>query len=155
MARWRWKLRRLAGLDSARRVLLIEAAALLLLARLALLLLPFPWLARRLGTFVPPTDSRVALGGSESAQEHRLLAHEVGWAVTRAARHVPFTAVCLPQAMAAQFMLRRRHVATVMHFGVAKGIATPLSAHAWLYAAGVEVTGFPVAEGFTKIGCFV
>jgi len=31
----------------------------------------------------------------------------------------------------------------------------PLDAHAWLDAAGVEVTGYPVAEGFAEIACFV
>jgi hypothetical protein len=31
----------------------------------------------------------------------------------------------------------------------------PLDAHAWLDAAGVEVTGYPVAENFAEIACFV
>ena len=80
---------------------------------------------------------------------------EIGWAVTRAARYVPFRAVCLPQAMAARVMLRRRGVASVMHFGAAKGEAKPFDAHAWLDAAGVEVTGYPLANGFAEIACFV
>jgi hypothetical protein len=75
--------------------------------------------------------------------------------VTRAARYVPFRAVCLPQAMAARLMLKRRGIASTMHFGAAKGEAKPLDAHAWLDAAGVEVTGFPVAEKFAEIACFV
>ena len=68
--------------------------------------------------------------------------------MTRAARHVPFKAVCLPQAMAARVMLKRRGVASVMHFGAARGQEKPLDAHAWLDAAGVEVTGYPVAKQF-------
>ncbi|HVH80878.1 MAG TPA: hypothetical protein VM782_15890, partial [Stellaceae bacterium] len=66
MARWHWKLRRLAGLGRARRALLIEAAGWLLLARLALVLVPFPVLARRLGTFVPPTDGRLSQQRADS-----------------------------------------------------------------------------------------
>jgi hypothetical protein len=31
----------------------------------------------------------------------------------------------------------------------------PLDDHAWPDAAGVEVTGYPVAEGFAEIACFV
>ncbi len=75
--------------------------------------------------------------------------------MTRSARYLPFKAVCLPQAMAAQAMLRRRGVTSVMHFGAARGEEKPLDAHAWLDAAGVEVTGYPVAERFAEIACFV
>jgi hypothetical protein len=52
-------------------------------------------------------------------------------------------------------MLKRRGVASVMHFGAAKGEMKPLDAHAWLDAAGVEVTGYPVAKNFAEIACFV
>jgi len=68
---------------------------------------------------------------------------------------VPFNAVCLPQAMTARIMLKRRGVGSVLHFGAAKGEQKPLDAHAWLDAAGVEVTGYPVAAKFTEIACFV
>jgi hypothetical protein len=83
-----------------------------------------------------------------------------GWAVTRAARHVPFNAVCLPQAMAARIMLKRRGVDSVLHFGARIGQDKigqdkPIDAHAWLDAAGVEVTGYPVANTFAEIACFV
>jgi hypothetical protein len=156
MARRYWKLRRFAALGWAQRALLIEAVALLSITRLALLLVPFPLLAKRFGTFVPPSDGRVTLQRSPGAEEHVRLAREIGRVVTRAARHAPFRAVCLPQAMAAQIMLRRRNVPSVMHFGAAKEAgSSSLSAHAWLVAAGVKVTGFPVAETFAEIGCFV
>ena len=75
--------------------------------------------------------------------------------MTRSARYVPFKAVCLPQAMAARVMLKRRGVPSVMHFGAARGDDKPLDAHAWLDAAGVEVTGYPVADKFAEIACFV
>jgi hypothetical protein len=125
-----------------------------LAARIALIFVPFPRLARRLGTFVPPADAR-ASGQAGSTPEQVRLAEEIGWAVTRAARYVPFKAVCLPQATAARVMLKRRGVASVMHFGAAKGQTKPLDAHARLDAAGIEVTGYPVAENFAEIACFV
>jgi hypothetical protein len=136
-----------------RRALVAEAVLCLLLARLALLFIPFPRLARRLGRFVPPDEAR-RLAAAPSARGAQAAA-EIGWTVTRAARYVPFRAVCLPQAMAARVMLRRRGVASVMHFGAAKGEAKPFDAHAWLDAAGVEVTGYPLANGFAEIACFV
>jgi hypothetical protein len=136
-------------------VLLAEAVACLLAARLALIFIPFPRLARRLGTFVPPADARLTQVGAGTARGHARLAEEIGWAVTRAARYVPFKAVCLPRAVAARAMLERRGVQSVMHFGAAKGTEKPLEAHAWLDAAGVEVTGYPVATNFAEIACFV
>jgi len=149
------KLRRFGQIGGRRRGLLIEAALWLLLARVALLAIPFPTLARRLGAFVPPTDERVTLAGRQASARDARLAEEVGWATVRAARHVPFRAVCLPQAMAARVMLRRRGVASVLHFGAAKGADQPIDAHAWLDAAGVEVTGYPLAGQFAEIACFV
>jgi Transglutaminase-like superfamily len=146
---------RFRQVGNRRRRLAIEAAAWLLIARLALIFVPFPKLARRLGTFVPPSDRRIVAARAAGAKRHAALAAEIGWAVTRAARHVPFKAVCLPQAMAARVMLKRRGVDSVMHFGAAKGGTKPFDAHAWLDAAGVEVTGYPVALRFAEIGCFV
>jgi hypothetical protein len=151
----RRRLRRFAQVGNRRRALLAEAVAWLLLTRLALLLVPFPRLARRLGTFVPPSDARAVAARMSGAPFATTLAEEIGWAVTRAARHVPFNAVCLPQAMTARIMLKRRGVGSVLHFGAAKGDQKPLDAHAWLDAAGVDVTGYPVAAKFTEIACFV
>ena len=146
---------RFKQVDNRRRALLPEAVVFLLGARLALIFVPFPRLARRLGTFVPPADPRAAQATTGRCADQAQLAEDIGWAVTRAARYVPFKAVCLPQAMAAQVMLKRRGVQSVMHFGAAKGTDKPLDAHAWLDAAGVEVTGYPVAENFAEIACFV
>jgi transglutaminase superfamily protein len=146
---------RFRQVDNRRRALLAEAVAYLLAARLALIFVPFPRLARQLGTFVPPADARAAKAVTQTTPDQAQTAEDIGWAVTRAARYVPFKAVCLPQAMAARVMLRRRGVQSVMHFGAAKGKDKPLDAHAWLDAAGVEVTGYPVAENFAEIACFV
>jgi hypothetical protein len=145
---------RVRQVDNRRRALLIEAVAYLFAARLALIFIPFPRLARRIGTFVPPADARAATSQGAPAADQARLAKDIGWAVTRAARYVPFDAVCLPQAMAARVMLKRRGVKSVMHFGAAKG-EHKLDAHAWLDAAGVEVTGYPVAKNFAEIACFV
>jgi hypothetical protein len=143
------------SVGARRRRLIAEAAFWLLAARLALVFVPFPAIARRLGAFVPPADPRVAAAGAAATAAAALLARDVSWAVTRGAAHVPFKAVCLPQAMAARIMLKRRGVASVMHFGAALGRDKPLDAHAWLDAAGVKVTGYPVAREFAEIACFV
>lgn len=151
----RQKLHQLARTDAPRRALLTEAILRLATARAALALVSFPHLARRLGAFVPPTDPRVAACCEALSGEQTALAAEIGWAVTRAAHHVPFYASCLPQAIAARQMLKRRGIASVLHFGAAKGPGVLLDTHAWLDAAGVKVTGYPVARRFAEIACFV
>jgi hypothetical protein len=145
---------RFVRLDAGRRALLVEAAAWLLVARVALALVPFPRLARRFGTFAPPTDSRVRDARLPAASGPSRLAEQIGWAVTRAAPHLPFRAACLAQAMAARIMLGRRGVASVLHVGAASA-QDPSETHAWLDAAGVEVTGYPAANDAVEIACFV
>ena len=150
----RRRLHRLSQVDNGHRLLLAEAALSLLAVRLALKFVSFPSLARRFGSLVAPTDPRMLKQTIANSDQVRI-AKEVGWAVTRAARYVPFRAACLPQAIAAQTMLRRRGVACMMHFGAARGLETKFYTHAWLDAAGVEVTGYPVAERLAEIACFV
>lgn len=147
---------RFSELNAHRRALLVEASLLLALARIALLVFPFRVIAARLGVYLPPdtAQARQALIGTPA---NAALASDIGWAVTRSARYLPYKPVCLPQAIAGKFMLRRRGVPSVLHFGAAKGDVSAkfFEAHAWLDAAGVEVTGYPVAHNFTEIACFV
>lgn len=154
--RRRWKMlrhriNRSRQVGHRERMLLAEAIWNLAAARFQLATRPFPHIARRLGGFMTPGEARATARPANA--DEQALATEIGWAVTRAARHVPFGAVCLPQAMAAKAMLSRRGIASVMHFGTRRGEALSLDAHAWLDAGGVEVTGYPVDDNFTEIAC--
>lgn len=152
---WKSRATRLVQVDWRERALLAEAAAHLLAARVRIATTPFRKIAAKIGEFVPPSDARIAAVRAPAPADRARVAEQVGWAVTRAANHVPFKAVCLPQAMAAHAMLRRRGIASAMHFGARRSDEKPIDAHAWLDAAGVEVTGYPISEGMTEIGCFV
>ncbi len=135
----------------------MEAAFWLLLARLVLMLLPFRRVASRLGILVSPTDERARPHevGVPCTQAH--IAAQIGWAVQCSARHVPFKAVCLPQAIAGRIMLKRRSVKSILRLGTILPDQTNpgLRAHAWLDAAGVKVTGYPAANDFTEIASFI
>lgn len=149
------KLRTALVMGPRRQMLVAEASASMAVARLSLAIYPFRKLAKGFGAFVPPNDPRVVASAANAAEEHALVAKEIGWAVRTAAPWMPFRAVCLQQAMAAHAMLKRRGVASVMHFGAGKSAEKPIDAHAWLDAAGVKVTGYPVASNLSEIGCFV
>lgn len=144
--------RAMIGITWANRKLVIEAIAHLAFARLILLVFPFHRVARRLGEANAPDATRSHAMPAATAQES-MIAQNVGWAVRRAATVVPFKAACLQQGVAAQGMLRRRSIGSVLHFGVTRCGGT-ISAHAWLDAVGTEVTGYPVGREFSELVCF-
>lgn len=115
VAKWR-------RLPMARRLLLLEAFASLVAARVALALLPVRVIFRWLGS--PLRRAR--------ARAQSDIAEQVRWAVLTAARYGPGTFVCFPQALAAHAMLRRRGIPSVMHYGVRRSLDQQLRAHTWL-----------------------
>ncbi len=145
--------RRFFGLPRGHKLLVVEAVAALAVARMALLFVPFRVLAASFGSIALPEEASAPAARASVAARDEIRA--VGWAVTRAARYVPFRAVCLPQAIAAKFMLDRRSIASVMHFGVAKNEGGPLAAHAWLDADQIEVTGYPIGPEFVEVARFL
>ena len=122
---------------TADRRLVVEAVLMLGVARLLVITVPFrvmaPWLSR-----APETDSF----------DEELL-RRVRWAVTAAARNVPWNAVCLPQAMAAKAMLARRGCGSSFHLGTGLDTQGKLIAHAWLVSGGTVVVGAAGISGVT------
>ncbi|MBU1325923.1 MAG: lasso peptide biosynthesis B2 protein [Alphaproteobacteria bacterium] len=135
--------------------MVLEAVLGLAVARATLLVRPFRTVARRLGHLTTPDDPRVAAAQVRGTEAEVRVVTDVRWAVAAAARRVPFRAVCLQQALAAEAMLRRRRIATVLHLGSGRDGAGEMTAHAWLDAAGVPVTGYPLAPYLQEVGCFV
>jgi Transglutaminase-like superfamily len=78
-------------------------------------------------------------------QRASLIGGVVG-AVTAASRHTWFRAACLQQALAAQYMLRRRGVETVLNFGAAHDAKGDLAAHAWVSDDDAVIIGGPVGR---------
>jgi hypothetical protein len=123
----------------------VEAALWLLLVRLAFGALPF---RRALGLF------RIALGEAAAGRVDAGEAGAIGRAVERAARHVPFRAVCLQQAFAALLMMRRRGLAGTTRLGLAHDARGDLKAHAWSHCGELPVTGVAAARGYVAVAAF-
>lgn len=119
----------------------LEATVLLLVARIVLALLPLKQTLRLFGI----REGRATAGRIDPTE-----AKLVSEAVMRAARHVPFRAVCLQQAFAALLMLRRRGLAASIHLGVVRD-GMELKAHAWSRCGDMAVTGAAAADGFTPV----
>jgi len=123
------------------RLYLREASFTLLLARLAVRCIPsariFAWAKRP-----PRRMCRFA------ADDVRWTA----WAVERVASGRVKSA-CLPQALAAQAMLRRRGISSRLCLGVARYGGETL-AHAWLEVGDDKVVGDKEAHAFTRVAEF-
>ena len=118
--------------DAARAWLWLAAA------RIALIWLPYGSIER----LVPRIPARRRINVEPSPARYTL-------AVKRAARLVP--AGCLPQAIAAQCLLRREGQPSRVVFGVAQDKDGGLEAHAWLWHDGRPVLGGETADRYTPL----
>ncbi len=141
------RLKKLLRLPLADKVLLLEALVLLALARAAVLLLPFRWVARLLGKQEAQTAVLEAAGRTADVRRVAVM-------VRRASKNVPWTSKCLDQALAAKVMLARRRISTTVYFGVNHDRQGRLAAHAWLRSGNLYVTGGAIRGRYTIINTF-
>lgn len=67
-------------------------------------------------------------------------------------RRVPFRAVCLQRGIALQWMLRRRGVDAVLHYGVRMpSEGNKLTAHVWISVDDDVLLGAPQHEHYTEV----
>lgn len=151
LARWS-RLHTFAKMRRDQRALVIEAMAMLAVARIWLFLSPFRHIARTLGTPTSADGPQRELDRPGDVTEAR----NVRWAIAFASSRVPFRAVCLQQAVAAKLMLRRRAIPATVRFGLASDVAPggPPRAHAWVNAGRVKVAGFPVEPAMVVVARF-
>jgi hypothetical protein len=135
---------RIGRSTSAERRLLAEAIVALAVASLLVALAPFRRAASlaRAPAATPP-------GPGEQLEQIRA----VGWAVAASARRVPWRAKCIEQGFAAHWMLRRRAVPAVLHYGVAKRDGR-LIAHVWVRSGSTDVIGCDNSSQFAEIARF-
>lgn len=89
---------------------------------------------RRLVHWTGTTSPRTNTAG------HPKIDHVV-WAVRTAGRHLFPARPCLPQALAARFLLARLGVPTDLRIGVRRGETDDLHAHAWVEFDGEVLIG--------------
>lgn len=141
LARWN-------ALGPVRRRLLLRAVAALCIASLKVRLVPFARIAAGLGTMRMPRPE--AMGDPAD----QLRARHIRWAIDAAARRLPFQCACLARALAAHAIARAHGLTPVLHMGAERGQQGRAETHAWLTAAGVGVTGFPLPPEMVEIGAF-
>ena len=131
------------ALAPAERRLLVGAATLLAMIALVLRLLPFRTL-RRIAASLGHPPARPARRPHPSADR-------IAWAITVASRYLPGTRSCLPQALAAELLLRRHGHPATLRLGVARNDGRDLRAHAWVESEGRVVFGATQQPQYTPL----
>jgi hypothetical protein len=126
--------------------ILLEATLWLAVAALAIAVLPFCQVGRL---------ATRPIRQLEPSPEGRLReVKRIRWAIEVSAPHVPWCAVCFQQGLAAQFMLRRRGVPSVLYLGAAMDGGTGLSAHVWVRDDDFDVIGGEISSRYAQLAAF-
>lgn len=117
---------------------LVEAGMALAAASAATRLLPF--------------KRYIELGARPIRQTDRATGPEIARIVDALGRRLPFRAVCLQQGIALQWMLRRRGVEAILHYGVQlPKTEGEIRAHVWVSVDGRVLIGAPQHEDYTEV----
>jgi len=146
------KLKSFHALTPCQKRLFLQAFRLLGVMRLAILTRSFKSLVARLEMH-REVHEQAPLAADALAR-----AHQIGWAVQKAAQYTPWESTCLAQVLAAQRMLYQRGIAGALYLGAATATKgdrqQPLSAHAWLKCNQDFITGESGHEEFTVVSTF-
>ena len=128
------------------RLLLLEATLWMALAGFAISVLPF----RQLGLLA----ARPIRQPEPARQVRLIMVRRVRWAIVTTTRRVPWHALCFQQGLAAQLMLRRRGIPSVLYYGAAQDEQRGLLAHVWVRDGEIDVIGGDLAPRFAVLAMF-
>jgi hypothetical protein len=111
--------------------------------------------------------SSAAVGIAPLAQVRRLASWPLGrphyrpdltakipWAIIACVRRLPWRAMCFPQGLTAQIMLRRRGLDSTLYFGASPNTDEGLAAHVWVKLGDADVIGCEEAAGYAVLAKF-
>ena len=131
----------------ADQTLYLEATFWLGISRIAILILPFRWIAPFLGTHMASSDENDENGDRKTEIF-------VARGILTMSRHLPWECKCLAQAISGKMMLDRRKIPSTLYLGVAKKEDGDLNAHAWLRAGDIIILGGGGLERFAVLSTF-
>lgn len=130
-------------LRATEKLLLIEAAFLLVTMGMGKRILPF----RTLRHLLPrPTDEY-----TDPLRADRTSSERIVRAIEAASRLIPGTRSCLTQALAARVLLARRNHAAWLHIGVARDEGGRFRAHAWVESGDKVLIGGSGLESYAPL----
>ena len=124
MARWK-------ALSGGEKISFVSSVICLTIIKAGLVLLPFSTF-RKLFAWFTKSQTKNEVSQQKISQ--------TAWAVASAAHHLPFELLCLPQALATKYLLRKVPSLT-LEIGVAIDSSKTFQAHAWVEKNGSFVIG--------------
>jgi hypothetical protein len=124
----------------------VEAILWLAVAGLAIAVLPF----RNIGLLAARPIGRPNVPHQARLNKVRC----IRWAIIVSAARVPWRALCFQQGLAAQLMLRRRGIPSVLYYGAAQDDRSGLYTHVWVRDGNVDVIGGEIADRFAILSTF-
>lgn len=94
------------------------------------------------------------VAGPADAARSTAVATDVQWAVTSAARRIPWRAACFDQGLAAQLMLQRRKIPSRLYYGARSDDSRGPAAHVWVSVEGRVIVGGEGAERFAVLAVY-
>jgi hypothetical protein len=125
---------------------LLEAILWLAVAGIAIAVLPF----RHVGLLAARPIHRPKL----PRQARLSKVQRIRWAIIATSARAPWRALCFQQGLAAQLMLRRRGIPSVLYYGAAQDDESGLYAHVWVRDGDVDVIGAENAYRFAVLATF-
>ncbi|KAF1086080.1 hypothetical protein SPSYN_00818 [Sporotomaculum syntrophicum] len=127
--------------------LYLQAFVLAGVVRLAIILLPFRWLAGFLG-------NQELESPAEEDHEKLNAARRVGRVVETVCRHTPWESKCLVQAIVGKILLRQSRISNTLYLGVGRDPEDKMVAHAWLRCGDMILTGNYNLDKYAVVGKF-
>src|SRR5215470_6900611 len=132
-------LRKVQRLSWQDRVLLMDAICWLAIANVVIAVLPFRFIGVLASRPIRrPIPHHVRLNK----------VRRIRWAIMATATRVPWRALCFQKGLAAQLMLRRQGIPSVLYYGAAQDDRSGLHAHVWVRDGDIDVIGGEIADRF-------
>lgn len=125
----------------------LEAAMLLIVARIIVAVVPFSKWKQQV-MLSPEAEQEDA----SVTEQQRQAALHVMRGIAQVDRNLPDQFICLPQAIAARWMLSRRNVPTRLYIGTIVDPGEGRVFHAWLKVGDLMVTGACKEEDYAIFG---
>ena len=133
------------GLSSENKLVLAESLITLALVSLAIRLIPFKLVVKA---------AKAGAASRAVTPEEKTAVVRCRWAVDRWADRVPWRTVCFQKGLALHLMLRRRRIASILHYGVMQNRERGLTAHVWVSESGQIIMGGETAADYSELARF-